>query len=270
MNKILISTIALVMISGCGNTSEVKPQIVETPQGVQPVVTPKAEVKKVNPFEEARKWCLNGNSQACISLGYMAVNKEDYKLAKTAFNETYRLGNKDGGIRGYYYLECLEKNGKSCNMLGYMAEEGKGGKQDYKLARVAYQKAIDLGYTDALGSLAFLYAEGQGGERSDFKATKLFEKSCNVGTRAVDYANCFNAGVAYQDGKGVRQDNFKALKLYQKACNNGHADSCGNLGYMYKYGKGVRQSNSTALMYVGKGCDLGSDLACENYAKSNR
>lgn len=45
MNKTLVSTIALVIISGCSNTTEVKPKIVSksqyTPQVVQPVVTPK-------------------------------------------------------------------------------------------------------------------------------------------------------------------------------------------------------------------------------------
>ena len=274
MNKTLISTIVLTIISGCSNTSEVKPQIVEkpepTPQMEQPVVTPKVEVKKEDPFEVARQECLDDNSQSCISLGYMAVDKEDYELAKAAFYGTYHLGNKDGGMRGKYYVECLEKNAESCDMLGYMSAKGEGGKQDYKLARVAYQEAIDLGDTDPLGALAWLYYKGQGGERSYFKATKLFEKSCTAGTTAVNYEDCYNAGTAYSEGKGVRQDNFKAVKLYRKACNGGKAIACNNLGYMYDYGKGVRQSNSTALMYLGKGCDLGSDLACENYAKNNR
>ena len=274
MNKTLISTIVLTIISGCSNISEVKPQIVEkpqsTPQIAQPVVTPKVEVKKEDPFEVARQECLDDNSQFCISLGYMAVDKEDYELAKAAFDKAYLLDNKDGGMRGKYYVECLEKNAESCNMLGYYAKEGKGGNQDYKLARLAYQKAIDLGDTDSLGSLAHLYSKGLGGEKSYFKATKLLEASCNAGTTGVNYESCHNAGISYQVGQGVRQDSFKAVKLYRKACNGRYADGCGNLGWMYKYGKGVRQSTSTAQMYYGKGCDLGSDLACENYAKGNR
>jgi TPR repeat protein len=200
----------------------------------------------------------------------MAVDKENYELAKAGFIIAFTLGDKDRGMRGKYYVECLEKNAKSCWLLGNYAENGIGGNQDYKLARVAYQLAIDLGNTDSLGDLAHLYDKGLGGERSYFKATKLFEKSCNVGTTAVNYANCFNAGNQYSDGKGVRQDNFKAVKLYRKACNGEYASACNNLGWMYYYGKGVRQSKSMAQMYYGKGCDLGSDMACENYAKNNR
>jgi len=274
MNKILISTIALAIISGCSSTTEVKPQIVEkpqpTPQVVQPVATPKVEVKKEDPFKEARQGCLDDNSQSCISLGYMAVDKENYELAKAGFSRAFTLGDKKGGMRGKYYVECLEKDAESCHMLGYYAEEGKGGSQDYKLARVAYQQAIDLGDTDSLGSLAHLYSKGQGGERSQFKAIKLFEKSCNTGTTAINYENCYNAGIAYQKGQGVRQDNFKAVKLYQKACNGGEASACNNLGWMYENGKGVRQSRLTAKTYYGKACDMGNDLGCENYAKRNQ
>lgn len=274
MNKILISTIALVIISGCSNTSEVKPQIVEKPQYrpqvVQPVVTTKVKVKQENPFDIAKKSCLDGNAQGCIDFGYILIDEKDYKLAKTAFLKAFHLGDEEAGMRGQIYVECLEKNAKSCNLLGYYFQEGKGGSQDYKLARVAYQESIDLGNTDSLGSLAHLYYKGLGGEKSQVKATKLYEASCNAGTTDVNYENCYNAGVAYQDGKGVRQDNFKAVKLYQKACNGGYADGCNNLGYMYSYGKGVRQDKSTAQMYYGKACDMGSDLGCENYAKNNR
>jgi len=274
MNKILISTIVLAIISGCSSTTEVKPQIVEkpqpTPEVVQPVATPKVEVKKEDPFEVARQGCLDDNSQSCISLGYMAVDKDDYELAKVAFSGAFTLGDKDGGMRGKYYVECLEKNAESCRLLGYMAKKGKGGSQDYKLARVAYQKAIDLGNTDSLGSLATLYYEGKGGEKSYFKATKLDEKSCNAGTTDVNYESCYNAGIAYKSGKGVRQDNFKAVKLYRKACNGGEASACTNLGWMYENGKGVRQSRLTAKTYYGKACDMGNDLGCENYAKRNQ
>jgi len=274
MNKFLISTIALAIINGCSNTSEVKPKIVEksqyTPQVVQPIVTPKVEVKKENPFEVAKQSCLAKNAQGCIDFGWIMIDEKDYKLAKTAFNMAYNYGDKDGAMRGNYFVECIEKNAKSCHMLGYCLEKGIGGEQDYKLARVAYQQSIYLGDTDSLGGLAHLYSKGLGGEKNHFKATKLFEASCNVGTTDVNYENCYNAGISYKKGEGVRQNNFKAVKLFRKACNGKYADACSNLGYMYSYGKGVRQDKSMAQMYYGKACDMGSDLGCENYAKNNK
>ena len=274
MNKILISAIALLMMSACSNTSEVKPKIVEKPQPTrqvaEPVVTPKVEVKKEDPFEVAKKSCLAKNAQGCIDFGYIMIDEKDYKLAKTAFDMAFSYGDEDGGMRGEYFVECLEKNAESCHMLGYSFKEGMGGKQDYELARVAYKQAIDLGYTDSLGSLAHLYSKGLGGEKSQVKAIKLFEASCNAGTTGVNYENCYNAGIQYDNGKGVRQNNFKAVKLFRKACNGKYAVACNNLGYMYDYGKGVRQDKSMAQMYYGKGCDMGNDLGCENYAKNNR
>jgi len=275
MNKILISTIVLAIISGCSSTTEVKPQIVEkpqpTPQVVQPVATPKVEVKKEDPFEVAKQSCLTENAQGCIDFGWIMIKQEDYKTAKTAFSMAYDYGDKYGGNRGLAFIGCIiDKDAKGCRQLAYLLEDGKGGNQDYKLAREFYQKAIDLGDTDSLGALAHLYSKGLGGEKSQFKATKLFEKSCNVSSEELKYEDCYNAGGRYDRGEGVRQDNFKAVKLYRKACNGGEASGCNNLGYMYYYGKGVRQSKSMAQMYYGKGCDLGSDMACENYAKNNR
>jgi TPR repeat protein len=247
-------------------------QTVVSPKKVitQPVVAPKVEVKQESLFDIAKKSCLDGNAQGCIEFGYIMFNQDTYEGAKTAFSEAFRLGDKDGGMRGKYMVECMEKNAESCYLLGYVASKGKGGIQDYKLARVAYQKAIDLGYKYSLGGLAHLYANGLGGERNYFKATKLFEASCNAGTTDVNYEDCYNTGRKYDRGEGVRQDKFKAVKLYRKACNGKVEVACNDLGYMYSYGKGIRQNKATAQIYYGKACDMGNDLGCENYAKNNR
>ena len=275
MNKILISTIALAIISGCSNTSEVKPQIVEKPQATpqmaqQPVVTTKVEVKKEDPFEVAKQSCLANNAQGCINFGYILIDDENYKLAKTAFSMAYDYGDKDGGMRGNYYVECLEKNAESCYMLGVMLAKGEGGKQDYKLARVAYQQAIDLGDTDSLGGLAHLYSKGLGGEKSQVKATKLFEASCNAGTTGVNYENCYNAGNHYYFGQGVKQNYFKSVEYYKKSCNGVYAYGCDALGLAYYNGEGVKQSNSMAKKYFGKACDGKVEEGCNHYAKLNQ
>jgi len=272
MKKTIAIATILTIISGCSGTT---PQIADTPPVVetkeyQAPIVPTAKVKQESPFEIAKKSCVDGNAQGCIDFGYIMVDDNDYESAKIVFRQALRLGDKDGGIRGIYTVECMEKDAKSCRLLGYSAAEGKGGSQNYKLARAAYQQSINLGSTDALGLLANLYAEGLGGEKSEVKATKLFEASCNAGTADVNYEDCYNTGIAYQYGKGVRQDNFKAVKLYRKACNGKIESACNNLGWMYDYGKGVRQDKSMAQMYYGKACDMGNDMGCSNYAKNNR
>ena len=133
MNKILTTILTLTIISNCSNISE---------------ITPKVEIKKEDPFEVARQSCLAENAQGCIDFGWIMVEQKDYKLAKTAFGMAYDYGDKDAGMRGHSYVKCLEKNAASCWLLGYYAEDGIGGSQDYKLARKFYQKAIDLGDTD--------------------------------------------------------------------------------------------------------------------------
>ena len=273
MKKIITSAIILTIISGCnGTTPEVDytPPVVETKKHQQASTPPVVKVKEESPFDIAKKSCLDGNAQGCIDFGWIMIDDKDFKLAETAFDMAYNYGDEDGAMRGNYYIKCLKKDAESCWMLGHYFEDGKGGSQDYKLARVAYQNAIDLGDTNSLGSLAHLYAKGLGGEKSQVKAAKLFEASCSAGTTDANYEDCFNAALRYEKGEGVRQNNFKAVKLYRKACNGKYAYACNNLGSMYYYGKGVRQDKSTAQMYYGKACDMGSDLGCENYAKNNR
>lgn len=271
MKKTITTTIILAIISGCSSTTPAiyTPSSIST-KNYQVPIAPQVTVKQESPFDRAKKSCLAKNSQGCIDFANIMIEQKDYEMAKEVFNLAFTYGDEDGGMRGIYMAKCFEKDAESCHLLGYVASEGKGGIQDYKLARVSYQKAIDLGDKDALGSLAYLYNEGLGGAKSYVKARKLFEASCNAGTTDVNYEDCYNTGNMYSKGKGVRQDKFKAVKLYRKACNGGYPSACNNLGVMYKYGEGVRQDKATAQMYYGKACDMGSDLGCSNYAKNNR
>jgi TPR repeat protein len=258
--KIILNCISIALIlSGCTSSTANSTSNISIPT--------KANSNQGN-FETIKQSCLNGVSSSCIEFGYLLINNQNYQLAKTSFSEAFRLGDEDGGMRGKYYVECLENNAESCNMLGWYFENGKGGKQDYALARVAYEKSIELG-SSSLIALAILYAKGLGGEQNQVKAARLFDASCHSSTISNDLKieACYNLGYHYQKGLGVRQDNFKAIELYKLSCSNSYDSACNNLGNMYYYGKGIRQDSSIAQMYYGKACDLGSDTGCENYAK---
>jgi TPR repeat protein len=260
MKEILYSIVAFAIINGCTNAT---PKVVETKKQIE---EPIVELKEESKFDIAKKSCLDGNEQGCIDFGYILMYEDYYELAKTAFSEAFRLGDKDGGMRGSYFVECLEKNTKSCHMLGYYSEEGKGGKQYYELARIAYQQSIDLGSTESLGSLAHLYSQGLGGEKDLFKATKFFVASCNAGKKDINYENCYNAGNKYYFGKGVKQDYFKAFEYYKKSCNSVYANGCDAVGFAYYNGEGVKQSESMAKKYFGKACDGKVEEGCNRHS----
>ncbi|EAJ0341835.1 sel1 repeat family protein [Campylobacter lari] len=101
-------------------------------------------------------------------------------------------------------------------------------------------------------------------ESGDYiNAIKYYKQACDLNNGD----GCSNLGFMYANGQGVKKDNFKAVELYVKACNLNDGAGCSNLGVMYALGKGVRKDTSKALEYFGKACDLKNDLGCQAYAK---
>lgn len=276
MKNIIFTAISIwsgLLLIACSSTTQSQ-TVQNTPASIpaDQKISPQLQaVPKKSRFEVSKQSCVDGVASGCIEFGYIMIDQKDYEMAKTAFSEAFRLGDKDGGQRGKYVVECLQNNAGSCDMLGYVFEEGLGGSRDYQAARAAYAKSIALGSPSSLSSLAWLYAKGLGGEKDEVQATKLYEAACNnpAVDRSVRMGACCNTALGYQKGSGVRQDFYKAKELYQKACDGGYATACTNLGFMYDYGKGVRQDIHKAKTLYGKGCDMGNQLGCKNYAILN-
>jgi TPR repeat protein len=60
-----------------------------------------------------------------------------------------------------------------------MFESGHGVKIDYQKARKWYQKAADLGSTNAMRFLAVLYRDGLGVQKDNKKFTELSQRAEN-------------------------------------------------------------------------------------------
>lgn len=69
---------------------------------------------------------------------------------------------------------------------------------------------------------------------------------------------CVNAGILYKNGEGITQDISKATKLYEKACELEHSAGCNNLAVIYeekgKTGKAREFYNQACKMGSGKAC----------------
>lgn len=106
-----------------------------------------------------------------------------------------------------------------CNNLGFMYENEKGVKRDYKKAFELYTKSCDIG-NDALGcrNLGFLYIDKY---VSNIDTKKAFlegfwriKKSCDT---APDFTACSFLGDTYLE---INEKN-DAMKYYQRACAAG-------------------------------------------------
>lgn len=76
-----------------------------------------------------------------------------------------------------------------------------------------YQKAAELGDSNALTNLGFAYEEGSIVSQDYSKAIEFYEKATELGnSKALN-----NLGVLYENRKGVQQDCSKAAEYYKKA-----------------------------------------------------
>jgi len=116
-------------------------------------------------------------------------------------------------------------------------------------------------------NLGYLYANGLGVEQDYRKAKIYFERACN---NLNVTSGCFNLGYLYANGLGVRQNYQQAITYYEIACNRNSGSGCYNLGVLYYKGEGVRQSDQTAKEYFGKSCDSGDQGGCDKYRELNQ
>jgi len=90
------------------------------------------------------------------------------------------------------------------------------------------------------------------------RATKLYERGCNLG----DSRACNNLGDAFAYGDGVSRDVERAASLFERACRLGEALGCANLGYMAEHGEGVARDEARARSLYRDACTTGDVYGC--------
>nr|WP_314240039.1 tetratricopeptide repeat protein [uncultured Campylobacter sp.] len=77
-------------------------------------------------------------------------------------------------------------------------------------------------YASACSNLGFLYQNGKGVRQNYKKAKELYTRACDAG----DANGCHNLGVFYVNGKGVKQDKRVAKEYFCKTCDMGEQSGC--------------------------------------------
>ena len=91
--------------------------------------------------------------------------------------------------------------------------------ENYDKAFSCFQKAAELGYSDAQFKLGECYYEGKGIYEDQDEAVVWFEKAAQQGNTNAQ----FKLGKCYYEGKGLEQDDEKAISWYEKAAQQGHS-----------------------------------------------
>ena len=174
-----------------------------------------------------------------------------------------------------------------------------GGKENLTKAYELYNKAAELGSTDAMLQLGLLLREGnEVVARNDKASTQWFMKLADKG----EAAGLHNVGVAYYKGLGVELDKEKAYHYFLqsaekgllqsqvlvagllhngdgvnkdlvasfrwmlKAAEQGDLDSQNNVGLAYENGEGVDKDPKKSFIWFKKAADNGQVFANYNVA----
>lgn len=117
--------------------------------------------------------------------------------------------------------------------LGICYANGRGVPQDYKQARLCYERAAGLGHAAAQSNLGSMYFKGQGVPRNYKRALLLYELAATQGNAS---AQC-NLGILYEHGLGVQKDCNQAMHFYEQAAAQGRAKAQSMLNRPKGYNK---------------------------------
>jgi len=148
------------------------------------------------------------------------------------FNEEYQSAYE-------LFRPLAEKGSSSAEYyMALMYDEGRGVKQDPRVAVGWYTLAAQQGHMDAQYNLGVAYASGMGVTSDMGQAIEWWKRAAQLGS--VDAQ--FNLGLVYFIGQGnIEVDLDNALNWWQKAAGHGDAVAQYQLGMMYATGKGTEQ-----------------------------
>ena len=147
--------------------------------------------------------------------------------------------------------------------LGYMNAEGQGSAQNYQQAREWYEKAAVANNVAGMHNLGLLYVNGQGVTQNYQKAREWYEKAVAAG----DAPTMRSLGFLYWDGQGVTQNYQQARQWFEKAAAGGDAPGMNSLGVMYEKGQGVAQNYQQAREWYEKAAAGGLEGAMYNLGR---
>lgn len=156
--------------------------------------------------------CTAGHGPSCTLLGFL------YSRGRSG------VARDDTKSMEYLVRACTLDDVEGCYHIGSVASQS----AQYSAARVAYQRACELGSGLACARGGDLFERGVGGDPNAATATKLFERAHQLlaPTCPGDGSGCYVLGYLYDGGRGVAKDAVKRNEAYRNGCASGSGDAC--------------------------------------------
>ena len=154
-------------------------------------------------------------------------------------------------------------------MLGYLYEEKKVYKDDYKRAAMAYYgKACILNDKDSCEKIKNKTKKLKNKKKEIKKILDVKKENLKNTKKDLQVKKEKTPKQLYIIAKGHqdKKDYKKANPVFTKACEKGNLTSCDFVAWNYENGFGFTKSVSTAIIYYKKACTKKSAYSCNKVA----
>ena len=168
--------------------------------------------------------------------------------------QAHEAYNTQDYAKAFTLYEVLAQNGDATAMtsLAFMYQNGFGVEKSDTKALEYYLKAAEQKQPYSLFNLGILYSNGIGGvEHDQFKAHELFLEAAE---REVPPA-MYEVALMFERGLGCLQNYSEAAFWYEEAAKRGHVEAFNNLGALYKEGHGVPKDYQRAFVCFSRAAD---------------
>ena len=125
-------------------------------------------------------------------------------------------------------------------------------------------RCLASGIPEHLTLLALCHRIGSGVALDPAKAVELFQRASDLG----DSNAMHGLGISLQKGIGIAKDEAKAVEWYRKSADLGNPMAMNELGYCLKKGIGLPKDETKGVEWYQKSADLGNPIAMSNLGKS--
>lgn len=193
--------------------------------------------------------CGKGNPQACFKLGTNALN---------AATPQY------GRARSRFSTGCSVHHAPSCNALGLLVRDARGGPKDMVRAATLFETACEKGSSQGCVNYAELLRAGEGVDTNPEKAAELYRAACEAEVSSAKA--CAVLAEMVRAGEGVEKDKDQADALLIRACDDKHAPACVMLGNELVSQRG-KDNIAMAVEMYDKACGIDAHYGCYELAK---
>lgn len=210
-----------------------------------------------NDMSMLEKAAAGGNVQALNAFGTIrlteafkdpGISSNDLAKAQRRAYKCFKWASDQGDVNGFYNLGM-------CHMSGY------GCKRDEKMAFECFRTAAEAGHPEAINNIGGFFRDGIVVRRNPQLSVLWFKKSSELGNEF----GVLNYGLALLSGQGVEKNQAGAAKLFRYlAESRSHAEGMHLYGMCLMRGMGIDKDEKAAVGWFEKAAAKGFAMSMDN------